>query len=137
MPYATLHLVGTEKTLETKMRLQTLTTDILVDVLNAARPLVAVRIVDEAADNWSVAGKPLNQTEGASGVLAVVTIAETAVSEEQIANGVSALANMLKDVLGANLLPPYVVFEVVAENAWGYKGRTIAQIKQSAKSKPA
>lgn len=137
MPYATLHLVGPNKAPETKRRLQTETTDILVGILNAVRPLLAIRIVEEAAENWSVGGKPLDPAEGVSGVLAVVTIAEGAASTDQIANAVSALASMLKEVLGANSLPPYVVFELVGENAWGYKGRTIAAIKQGTPSKAA
>lgn len=137
MPYATLHLVGPERDRETKVRLMAGTTDILVDVLKAVRPLVAVRIVEEKADNWSVAGKVLNQMEDASGALAVVTIAETAADEAQIAYASTALAGLLKSELGSNSLPPYVVFELVGEHAWAYKGRTIKQIKSGAINKPA
>jgi phenylpyruvate tautomerase PptA (4-oxalocrotonate tautomerase family) len=137
MPYASIHLVGEQQSPETKQRLQSMATDILVDILRAARPLVAVRIVEDRAENWSVAGLPVVQTLLARGAMVTVTIAGASVSDEQMANGIAALSDMLKDVLGPNALPPYVVFELVGDAAWGYKGRSIAAIKAAAKAKQA
>lgn len=125
MPYATIYLAGAKQSPESKRRLQALTTDALVDVLGSERRIVAVRLVEEAGENWAVAGQPL----AAGGAMMVVSIIESAVDAQRMAEAIRVLANMLKDVLGGNALPPYVVFDLVPDHAWGYKGRTVAALK--------
>lgn len=136
MPYATIYLAGSRNSAEKIQALHEKTADILVDTLAATRAIVAVRIVEEDPENWSVAGIPLSSSaQGKNGALATVSVAEESVNEVQIATAIAALSGMLKETLGANALPAYVVFDLVKEHAWGFRGKTIAQIKQSSRER--
>ncbi|ASL48770.1 hypothetical protein bAD24_p00325 (plasmid) [Burkholderia sp. AD24] len=133
MPFATLYVTGGVVTSDSLTLLHASTTDILVEVLGARRPLVAVRIVEELSSRWSVGGVPLDragneQGDLKTGVLARITMSETSATEQQIAEAINALAGLFKEVLGPNALPPYIVFEAVSDTRWGYKGKTLAQI---------
>lgn len=136
MPYATLYLAGSRNSAGKIQELHAKTADILVDTLAATRSIVAVRIVEDNPENWSVAGIPLSDSaQGRNGVLATVSVAEESVNELQIAAAIAALSGMLKECLGANALPAYVVFDLVKEHAWGFRGKTIQQIKLSSRDR--
>lgn len=135
MPYATLIYVGAEPAPEIRRTLLEKTAEVLIDVLQVARPLIAVRLVVEAPGDWSVGGRTLaaggNGEAGPPGLLATLTLAESSADETRIAAAIAALAVLFRNTLGANALPPYVVVERIPDALWGYKGRTLAQIRRS------
>lgn len=132
MPYATIHAPGLNANSDLKARLHERTTDVLVERLGAARSIVAVRIVQDEKEDWSVAGRSLGSpSDEGGGTIVVVTIAREAVTEAQIEDAVAAMTAMLAETIGPGGLPPYVVFELIEDHAWGYKGRTLARIRQA------
>src|SRR5438105_2483933 len=129
MPSATITLVGRAPTPAQRQALFQRTADLMVEVLNRTRDRVIVSLKHEQCENWSVGGSQLPNADSI-GAQVAFQILEGSNSEEQMAKMVAAMTAMLSEVLGTNPLPPYVIFEQIPTYAWGYKGRTIADLQR-------
>jgi 4-oxalocrotonate tautomerase family enzyme len=129
MPAATIKIVGGKPTPEQKKALFEKTTDLMVEILQRTKKLVVVSIEEDIAANWAVAGAQL--PDGAVGAQVVFRILQGSNTEEQLSRMVAAMTKMVEEVLGPNALPAYVVFEQIATSAWGYGGKTIAEIQRA------
>jgi phenylpyruvate tautomerase PptA (4-oxalocrotonate tautomerase family) len=97
--------------------------------LEAMRALIAIRIVHEEPGTWSVAGKAIDAAVEGTGVYVEINVAEDAVDETKMAVAMKAIQDSTTSLLGKNILPPYVVFTRVPIESWGFKGKSIKQIK--------
>ncbi len=130
MPSATITLVGRAPTPAQRQQLFQRTADLMVEVLKRTRNLVVVSLKHEQCENWSVGGSQLPNVDSI-GAQVTFQILEGSNTEEQMAEMVAAMTAMLSEVLGPNPLPPYVIFEQIPTYAWGYKGRTIADMRRA------
>lgn len=129
MPNATLVLCGKKPEPAKIDALHHEITTIIERDLEATKALIAVRILWDEPDTWSVAGKPIDATAEGTGSYIEIRIAEDAVDEAKMAAAIKSIQESTTTLLGKNILPPYVVFTRVPIAAWGYKGRSIQQIK--------
>lgn len=97
--------------------------------LGAMKALISIRVVWDGPGAWSVAGKPVDDSTEGSGAFVEILIAEDAVGEQQMASAMKSIQEALTELLGKNVLPPYVVFTRVPTDSWGFKGKSIKQIK--------
>ena len=66
--------------------------------------------------------------DGLVGIQAVIRIIAGANSDEQKSKMIAQTTAVLKKELGDPILPLYVTFDEVPATAWGYNGRTAAEI---------
>lgn len=132
MPSATVILCGKKPEPATIATLHREMATIIERDLGALKALIAVRILWDAPDTWSVAGKPVDAAVEGSGAYVDIRISEDAVDTEKMATAMKAIQETIGSLLGKNILPPYVVFTRVPTTDWGYKGRSIRQIKAAA-----
>jgi 4-oxalocrotonate tautomerase family enzyme len=127
MPHVTVTVIGNAPTQEQKSALFSKISNLLVTVLGPARKSTLVSVRTEPATNWSVGG---DEAEGAAlvGVEAVIR-AVAGNSVENRARMIAETTAVLREVLGTPILPLFVVMVEIAPEAWGYDGKTIAQIR--------
>lgn len=130
MPSAAITLVGNVPTNAQRQQLFLRTADLMVEVLKRPRNLIVVSVKHEQRENWSVGGSQLMDADSI-GAQVTYQILEGSNTQEQMAEMVAATSAMISEVLGANPLPPYVIFEQIPAYAWGYKGRTIADMQRA------
>lgn len=129
MPTVTVILCGKKpESAKIKMLHQEMATIIERD-LGAMKALIAIRVVWDEPGAWSVAGKPVDASTEGTGAFVEILIAEDAVGEQQMATAMKSIQGTLTDLLGKNILPPYVVFTRLPTDSWGFKGKSIKQIK--------
>lgn len=102
-------------------------TDLMVDVLGRTRKLVVVSISSSPAADWAVGGEAAKK-DRLVGIQAVIRIIAGANSDEQKSEMIARTTAVLKQELGDPILPLYVTFDEVPATAWGYNGRTVAEI---------
>jgi 4-oxalocrotonate tautomerase len=102
-------------------------TDLMVDVLGRTRKLVVVSISSSPAADWSVGGEAAKK-DRLVGIQAVIRIIAGANSDEQKSEMIARTTAVLKQELGDPVLPLYVTFDEIPATAWGYNGRTVAEI---------
>lgn len=129
MPNATVILCGKTPDPATIAALHQEMAGIIERDLEAMKALIAVRIVLDEAGAWSVAGKPVDAAGEGTGVYVEINVAEDAVDEAKMAAVMKSIHERTAALLGKNVLPPYVVVNRVPIDAWGFKGRSIKQIK--------
>ena len=128
MPSAVITLVGKVPTTAQRQQLFQRTADLMVEILKRTRDRVVVSVKHEQRENWSVGGSQLTDADSI-GAQVSFQILEGSNTQEQMAEMVAATTAMISEVLGTNPLPPYVIFEQIPAYAWGYKGRTIADLQ--------
>ena len=131
MPYASFHVSGAPLDDAARNRLHRGATDLIERIFDAPRKIVAIRIVDDTGSEWSVGGEILTSREdpGRTGIIARVTISEASATGDRLETAIAELSAMLKALLGSNALPPYIVFDLIPERAWGFRNRSLAAIR--------
>jgi phenylpyruvate tautomerase PptA (4-oxalocrotonate tautomerase family) len=66
--------------------------------------------------------------DGLIGIQAVMRVIAGANSDEQKSRMIAETTAVLRRELGDPILPLYVIFDEVPATAWGYNGRTVAEI---------
>ena len=102
-------------------------TDLMVDVLGRTRKLVVVSISSSPAADWAVGGEAARK-DRLVGIQAVIRIIAGANSDEQKSEMIARTTAVLKQEFGDPILPLYVTFDEVPATAWGYNGKTVAEI---------
>jgi 4-oxalocrotonate tautomerase len=102
-------------------------TDLMVDVLGRTRKLVVVSLSASPVSDWAVGGEAA-KGDGLVGIQAVIRIIAGANSDEQKSRMIAETTTVLTKELGDPILPLYVTFDEVPATAWGYNGRTVAEI---------
>lgn len=97
--------------------------------LEVMKALISVRVLWDDAGTWSVAGKLLDAAAEGTGSFVEILIAEDSVDEAKMAAAMKSIQESTTTLLGKNILPSYVVFTRVPIDAWGFKGKSIKQIK--------
>lgn len=129
MPCASIILCGKKPDPATIAALHQEMATIIERDLEATKALIAVRIVHDEPGTWSVAGKPPDAAVEGTGAYIDIHVAEDAVDEARMAAAMKAIQECTTTLLGKNVLPPYVVFTRVPIAAWGFKGKSIQQIR--------
>jgi len=102
-------------------------TDLMVDVLGRTRKLVVVSISSSPAADWAVGGEAAKK-DRLVGIQAVIRIIAGANSDEQKSEMIARTTAVLKREFGDPILPLYVTFDEISATAWGYNGKTVAEI---------
>ncbi|RDK01730.1 hypothetical protein [Paraburkholderia lacunae] len=134
MPSATVVLCGKKPE---AARINTLHREMALIIerdLGALKALVSTRVLWDDAGTWSVAGIAIDESTAGTGAFVEILIAADAVDEQQMATAMKSIQATLTDLLGKNALPPYVVFTRVPTECWGFKGKSIKQIKSEMRS---
>jgi 4-oxalocrotonate tautomerase len=127
MPQVNIQVVGKPPSDLQKAAVFAKVTDLMVDVLGRTRKLVVVSLSSSPASDWAVDGEACK--EGALiGVQVVIRIIAGVNSNEQKSRMIAETTTVLRNELGAPILPLYVTFEEVPATAWGYNGRTVAEM---------
>jgi phenylpyruvate tautomerase PptA (4-oxalocrotonate tautomerase family) len=129
MPSATVVLCGKKPEQATIEALHREMATIIERDLEATKALISVRILWDEPGTWSVAGKPVDATAEGTGAYVDIRVAEDAVDDAKMAAAMKAIQESTTTLLGKNILPPYVVFTRVPIAAWGFKGKSIQQIR--------
>jgi 4-oxalocrotonate tautomerase len=127
MPQVTIQTIGTPPSDAQKTAVFAKITDLMVDVLDRTRKLVVVSISSSPISDWAVGGEAAKEG-GLIGVQAVVRIIAGTNSDEQKSRMIAETTAVLRKELGDPILPLYVTFDEVPATAWGYNGRTVAEI---------
>jgi phenylpyruvate tautomerase PptA (4-oxalocrotonate tautomerase family) len=129
MPSATVVLCGKKPDQAKIEALHQEMATIIERDLEAMKALISVRVLWDDAGTWSVAGKPVDAAAEGTGSFVQILIAEDSVDEAKMAAAMKSIQESTTALLGKNILPPYVVFTRVPIEAWGFKGKSIKQIK--------
>lgn len=129
MPSATVVLCGKKPDQAKIEALHQEMATIIERDLEAMKALISVRVLWDDAGTWSVAGKPVDAAVEGTGSFVEILIAEDSVDEAKMAAAMKSIQESTTALLGKNILPPYVVFTRVPIDGWGFKGKSIKQIK--------
>jgi 4-oxalocrotonate tautomerase len=127
MPQVNIKLIGTAPTEVQKKALFAEITDLMVDVLGRTRKLVVVSLSASPASDWAAGGETPT-ADRFVGAQAVIRIIAGVNSDEQKSQMIAKTTAALRRQLGDPIFPLYVTFEEVPAAAFGYDGRTIAEI---------
>jgi 4-oxalocrotonate tautomerase len=127
MPQVSIQVIGEPPSDTQRVAVFAQITDLMVDVLGRTRKLVVVSISSSPAVDWAVGGET-TKTGRLVGIQAVIRIIAGANSDEQKSEMIARTTAVLKQELGDPILPLYVTFDEVPATAWGYNGRTVAEI---------
>jgi 4-oxalocrotonate tautomerase family enzyme len=127
MPQVNIQVIGELPSDAQKAAIFAKITDLMVDVLGRTRKLVVVSIAASPVSDWAVGGEAV-KADGLVGIQAVIRIIAGANSDEQKSRMIAEMTTVLTKELGDPILPLYVTFDEVPVTAWGYNGRTVAEI---------
>jgi 4-oxalocrotonate tautomerase len=127
MPQVNINVIGKPPSDRQKAAVFTKITDLMVAVLGRTKKLVVISFSSSPASDWAVGGEA-SKADGLVGVQAVIRIIAGANSDEQKSSMIAETTAVLRRELGEPILPLYVTFEEVPATAWGYNGRTVAEI---------
>ena len=127
MPQVNIEVVGEPPSPVQRASVSAKITELMVDILGRTRKLVLVSVSSSAASNWTVGGEVPRET-GRLGLQAIIRIPAGTATDEQKAQMIAATTTVLRSELGEPIFPLYVTFDEVAPTAFGYNGRTIAEI---------
>jgi 4-oxalocrotonate tautomerase len=127
MPQVNIQVIGKPPSDAQKAAIFGKITDLMVDVLGRTRKLVVVSLSVSSVSDWAVGGEAAS-ADGLVGVQAVIRIIAGANSDEQKSKMIAETTAVLTKELGDPILPLYVTFDEVPAAAWGYNGRTVAEI---------
>jgi 4-oxalocrotonate tautomerase len=127
MPQVNIEVIGKPPSDAQKTAVFAKITDLMVDVLGRTRKLVVVSLSASPALDWAVGGEAAKDV-GLVGIQAVIRIIAGANSDEQKSRMIAETTTVLTKELGEPALPLYVTFDEVPATAWGYNGRTVAEI---------
>lgn len=127
MPQVSIQVIGEPPSDTQRTAVFAEVTDLMVDVLGRTRKLVVVSISSSPAADWAVGGEAAKK-DRLVGIQAVIRIIAGANSDEQKSEMIARTTAVLKQELGDPVLPLYVTFDEVPATAWGYNGRTVAEI---------
>ena len=127
MPQVNINVIGKPPSDRQKAAVFTKITDLMVEVLGRTKKLVVISFSSSSASDWAVGGEA-SKADGLVGVQAVIRIIAGANSDEQKSSMIAETTAVLRRELGEPILPLYVTFEEVPATAWGYNGRTVAEI---------
>jgi 4-oxalocrotonate tautomerase len=127
MPQVAIHVIGKPPSDAQKTAIFAKITDLMVDVLGRTRKLVVVSLSVSPVSDWAVGGEAAKDV-GLVGIQAIIRIIAGANSDEQKSRMIAEATTVLTKELGEPILPLYVTFEEVPATAWGYNGRTVAEI---------
>jgi 4-oxalocrotonate tautomerase len=127
MPRVNIQVIGKPPSNAQKTAIFAQITDLMVDVLGRTRKLVVVSLAASPASDWAVGGEAAKDV-GLVGIQAVIRIIAGANSDEQKSRMIAETTTVLTKELGEPILPLYVTFDEVPATAWGYNGRTVAEI---------
>jgi 4-oxalocrotonate tautomerase len=127
MPQVSIQVIGEPLSDTQKVAVFAEITDLMVDVLGRTRKLVVVSISSSPPADWAIGGETAKK-DRLVGIQAVIRIIAGANSDEQKSEMIARTTAVLKQELGDPVLPLYVTFDEVPATAWGYNGRTVAEI---------
>ena len=127
MPQVNIQTIGRPPSDAQKTAVFARITDLMVDVLGRTRKLVVVSLSSSPVTDWAVGGEAAKE-DGLVGMQAVIRIVAGANSDEQKSRMIAQMTAVLRQELGNPILPLYVTFDEVPATAWGYNGRTVAEI---------
>jgi 4-oxalocrotonate tautomerase len=127
MPQVNIQVIGKPPSDAQKTAVFAKITDLMVDVLGRTRKLVVVSLAASPVSDWAVGGEAAKEV-GLVGIQAVIRIIAGANSDEQKSRMIAETTTVLTKELGEPILPLYVTFDEVPATAWGYNGRTVAEI---------
>ena len=127
MPQVNIRVIGKTPSDVQKSTIFAQVTDLMVDVLGRTRKLVVVSLSSVPASDWAVGGDACKDG-GLAGVQVVIRIIAGANSDEQKSRMIAETTKALRKELGDPVMPLYVTFDEVPVTAWGYDGRTVAEI---------
>jgi 4-oxalocrotonate tautomerase len=127
MPQVNIQVIGKLPSDAQKTVIFAKITDLMVDVLGRTRKLVVISLAASPASDWAVGGEAV-KADGLVGIQAVIRIIAGANSDEQTSRMIAETTTVLTKELGHPILPLYVTFDEVPAAAWGYNGRTVAEI---------
>jgi len=130
MPQVNIQVIGKPPSDAQKTAIFAKITDLMVDVLGRTRKLVVVSLSESPVSDWAVGGEAAKDA-GLVGIQAVIRIIAGANSDEQKSRMIAETTTVLTKELSEPFLPLYVTFEEVPATAWGYNGRTVAEIAAS------
>lgn len=127
MPQVNIQVIGKAPTEVQKKAVFAEITDLMVDVLGRTRKLVVVSLSASPASDWAAGGESPTGDRFV-GAQAVIRIVAGVNSDEQKSRMIAETTAVLRKELGEPIFPLYVTFEEVPATAFGYDGRTIAEI---------
>jgi 4-oxalocrotonate tautomerase len=127
MPQVNIQVIGKLPSDAQKTAIFVKITDLMVDVLGRTRKLVVISLSASPVSDWAVGGEAVKE-DGFIGIQAVIRIIAGANSDEQKSRMIVEMTTVLTKELGDPILPLYVTFDEVPATAWGYNGRTVAEI---------
>jgi 4-oxalocrotonate tautomerase len=127
MPQVNIQVIGKLPSDAQKTAIFVKITDLMVDVLGRTRKLVVISLSASPVSDWAVGGEAVKE-DGFIGIQAVIRIIAGANSDEQKSRMIAEMTTVLTKELGDPILPLYVTFDEVPATAWGYNGRTVAEI---------
>jgi 4-oxalocrotonate tautomerase len=127
MPQVNIQVIGKPPSDAQKTAVFAKITDLMVDVLGRTRKLVVVSLSASPVSDWAVGGEAAKDV-GLVGIQAVIRIIAGANCDEQKSRMIAETTTVLTKELGEPILPLYVTFDEVPATAWGYNGRTVAEI---------
>jgi 4-oxalocrotonate tautomerase len=127
MPQVNIQVIGKPPSDAQKAAVFGKITNLMVDVLGRTRKLVVVSLSVSPVSDWAVGGEAA-KADGLVGIQAVIRIIAGANSDEQKSRMIAETTTALTKELGDPILPLYVTFDEVPAAAWGYNGRTVAEI---------
>ena len=127
MPQVNIQVIGKPPSDLQKVAIFAKLTDLMVDVLGRTRKLVLVSLHSVPASDWAVGGD-VCKADGLVGVQVVIRIIAGVNSDEQKSRMIAETTTALRNELGDPILPFYVTIDEVPAAAWGYNGRTVAEI---------
>ena len=95
----------------------------MAEVMNKNPALTAVRIDEQPAENWAIAGEPVSAGERPAVHMDIKVTAATNTDAEK-AEMIGLGMAMLTEAVGSAPEASYVVIHDLDAGAWGYNGRT-------------
>lgn len=127
MPQVNIQVIGKLPSDAQKTAIFVKITDLMVDVLGRTRKLVVISLSASPVSDWAAGGEAVKEG-GLVGIQVVIRIIAGANSDEQKSRMIAEMTTVLTKELGDPILPLYVTFDEVPATAWGYNGRTVAEI---------
>jgi 4-oxalocrotonate tautomerase len=123
MPYIELKIARERLSRREAQRLSTGITDIMSTILNKKRSLVAVSIEMITPDQWFIADRRVADAAMSSAFVSF-RITEGTNSDDEKSQAITAIYQLLEDVLGTMAEASYIVLDSVPATDRGYGGQT-------------
>ncbi|MBU2631654.1 MAG: 4-oxalocrotonate tautomerase family protein [Proteobacteria bacterium] len=126
MPFVNVKLVKDQVSGETKKKIISGLTDLIVRIMNRERSLTTIVVDEIDSDSWAIGGKQIHPKNDFVSFVNIKVSAGTTNSTEMAAM-MQETKNLMSNILGNHIAENYFIIDELNPSAWGFDGISMTQ----------